>query len=82
MPNAMSKHDSQTNQVPLQLPLGKLSDLAWLFGIGLYPTTAKIHAIGREITFGGHPNPQASTITFFLPIPQDGKPSILWKFDI
>ncbi|KNZ45781.1 hypothetical protein VP01_7806g1, partial [Puccinia sorghi] len=34
------------------------------------------------ITFGGHPHPQASTITFFLPIPNDSKPSILWKCDI
>ncbi|KNZ46727.1 hypothetical protein VP01_6g4 [Puccinia sorghi] len=66
------------------LPSGKLSDLAWLFGLGLYHTAVKIPTIGREIAFGGHPHPQASGI-FSLPIPQQGKPSmpgLRWKCDI
>ncbi|KNZ53546.1 hypothetical protein VP01_3208g2 [Puccinia sorghi] len=82
MAGDMQLNCSDQHQVPLQLPSGKLSDLAWLFGVGLYPTAAKIPAISREITLGGHPHPQASTRTFFLPIPQDGKPSILWKCDV
>jgi len=66
------------------LPSGKLSDLAWLFGVGLYHTAVKIPTIGREIAFGGHAHPQASGI-FSLPIPQDGQPSmpgLRWKCDI
>ncbi|PLW22069.1 hypothetical protein PCASD_18080 [Puccinia coronata f. sp. avenae] len=66
------------------LPSGKLSDLAWLFGVGLYHTAVKIPAIGREIAFGGHAHPQASGI-FYLPTRDDGQPSmpgLRWKCDI
>ncbi|KAA1078954.1 hypothetical protein PGTUg99_013236 [Puccinia graminis f. sp. tritici] len=57
------------------LPSGKLSDLAWLLGVGLYHTAVKIPAIGREIAFGGHAHPQTSGI-FMLPIREDGEPSM------
>ncbi|KAH9469712.1 hypothetical protein MJO29_003867 [Puccinia striiformis f. sp. tritici] len=66
------------------LPSGKIADLAWILGVGLYHTAIKIPAIGSEIAFGGHSNPQLSGI-FTLPIREDGQPSmpgLRWKCDI
>lgn len=58
---------------PFKLPPGKLSNLAWHLGVGLYHSAVRIPEIGREIAFGGHPHPQLSGI-FSLPIRADGKP--------
>ncbi|KAG0150193.1 hypothetical protein CROQUDRAFT_652603 [Cronartium quercuum f. sp. fusiforme G11] len=55
------------------LPPGKLSNLAWLLGVGLYHSAVRIPELGREIAFGGHPHPQLSGV-FSLPIRPDGKP--------
>ena len=79
IPDVYPSNDNKPVQVILVvydlLPSGKLSDLAWLFGVGLYHTAVKIPALGREIAFGGHAHPQTSGI-FSLPIRDDGQPSM------
>ncbi|MBW0525942.1 hypothetical protein O181_065657 [Austropuccinia psidii MF-1] len=68
------------------LPQGKLSNLAWLFGLGLYHSAVRIPAIGREIAFGGHHHPHLSGI-FSLPIHpnssnQSALPGLRWLCDL
>ncbi|KAH9825080.1 hypothetical protein DFH28DRAFT_878776 [Melampsora americana] len=55
------------------LPAGKLSNIAWYLGVGLYHSAIRIPELGREFAFGGHPNSDISGI-FSLPIRSDGKP--------
>lgn len=55
------------------LPAGKLSNIAWFLGVGLYHSAIRIPQLGREFAFGGHPNSDISGI-FSLPIRSDGKP--------